>query len=64
MTRNEKLAHEYFISETKKAKSNIIRVVKNEANFTEEEFSKCLHVELMRFDDCRKMRDYYDCIKM
>ena len=60
MTESEKLAHKYFIEETGKAKENILHIAYNVEKYTDEEFSRLLHVELTRYDDCRRMAEYYD----
>ena len=60
MTVNERIAQRYFIEETGKAKENILNIAYNVEKYTDEEFSKLLHVELTRYDDCRRMIEYYN----
>lgn len=60
MTINETLACEYFTNEAEKTKQSILEFVERAENYTDEEFSRILHIELKRFDDCRKMIEYYE----
>ena len=60
MTMNEKKAHKYFIEEAKIAKEDILYLAYNVEDYTDEEFSKLLHVDLTRYDDCRRMIEYYN----
>ena len=59
MTDNEKLAVDYFKGEMSKVKNNMNSILRNESNMTDEEFSRCMHTELTRYDKCKRMIDYY-----
>lgn len=64
MTENEMTAVYYFNYEMGKAKKNMLKILRNESQMTDDEFSKYMKKELIRYDDCKEMRDYYisDCI--
>ena len=64
MTENEMTAVYYFNYEMDKAKKNMLKILRNESQMTDDEFSKYMKKELIRYDDCKEMRDYYisDCI--
>lgn len=63
MTENEKLATEYFEHEMYKAQNNMFSILRNKSQMTDDEFSRMMHVELVRYNNCKEMRDYYisDC---
>ena len=63
MTPNEKSAVTYFNYEMDKNKKNMLKILRNESQMTDDEFSKYMHTELTRYDKCKEMRDYYisDC---
>lgn len=63
MTENEMTAVYYFNYEMDKAKKNMFKILRNESQMTDDEFSKYMHTELTRYNDCKEMRDYYisDC---
>lgn len=63
MTENEMTAVYYFNYEMDKAKKNMLKILRNESQMTDDEFSKYMKKELIRYDDCKEMRDYYiyDC---
>ena len=63
MTENEMLAVHYFNDEMGKAKKNMLKILRNESNMTDDEFIKHMNKELIRYNDCKEMRDYYisDC---
>lgn len=59
MTENEKLAAEYFEHEKYKAQNNMLSILRNKSQMTDDEFSRMMHVELARYDTCKEIRDYY-----
>lgn len=59
MTPNEKNAVTYFNNEMDKTKKNMLKILRNESQMTDDEFSKYMFTELTRYDRCRYMRDYY-----
>ena len=63
MTENEMTAVYYFNYEMDKAKKNMLKILRNESNMTDDEFIKYMNKELIRYNDCKEMRDYYisDC---
>ena len=63
MTENENLAVKYFENEMYKAQKNMLKILRNESNMTDDEFIKYMNKELIRYNDCKEMRDYYiyDC---
>lgn len=63
MTENEMLAVRYFNDEMYKAKKHMLKILRNESQMTDDEFSKYMNIELIRYDKCKKMKDYYisDC---
>lgn len=63
MTENEMTAVYYFNYEMDKAKKNMLKILRNESNMTDEEFIKYMNKELNRYNECKEMRDYYisDC---
>lgn len=63
MTENEMLAVYHFDYEMHKAKKNMLKILRNESNMTDDEFSRKMRTELIRYDECKEMRDYYisDC---
>ena len=63
MTDNEMTAVYYFNYEMHKAKKNMFKILRNESNMTDDEFIKYMNKELIRYNDCKEMRDYYisDC---
>lgn len=63
MTENEMTAVYYFNYEMDKAKKNMLKILRNESNMTDDEFIKYMNKELNRYNECKEMRDYYisDC---
>lgn len=63
MTENEKLAVKYFENEMYKAQKNMLNILRNKSRMTNNEFSRKMRTELIRYDKCKDMRDYYirDC---
>ena len=63
MTENEMLAVFHFNYEMHKSKKNMLKILRNESNMTDDEFIKYMNKELFRYIDCKEMRDYYisDC---
>ena len=63
MTENEMLAVFHFNYEMHKSKKNMLKILRNESNMTDDEFIKYMNKELIRYNDCKEMRDYYisDC---
>ena len=63
MTENEMTAVYYFNYEMHKAKKNMLKILRNESDMTDDEFIKYMNKELIRYNDCKEMRDYYisDC---
>ena len=63
MTDNEMTAVYYFNYEKNKTKKNMFKILRNESNMTDDEFIKYMNKELIRYNDCKEMRDYYisDC---
>ena len=63
MIENEMTAVYYFNYEMDKAKKNMLKILRNESQMNDDEFSKNMNIELIRYDKCKKMRDYYiiDC---
>ena len=63
MTEIEMTAVYYFNYEMDKAKKNMLKILRNESNMTDDEFIKYMNKELIRYNDCKEMRDYYisDC---
>ena len=63
MTENEITAVDYFNYEMHKAKKNMLKILRNESDMTDDEFIKYMNKELIRYNDCKEMRDYYinDC---
>lgn len=63
MTDNEMTAVYYFNCEMDKAKKNMIKILRNESIMTDDEFIKYMNKELIRYNECKEMRDYYisDC---
>ena len=63
MTENEMLAVTYFNYEMQKTKKNMLKILRNESQMTDDEFSKYMTKELARYDECKEMKDYYisDC---
>ena len=63
MTENEKAAVYYFNYEMNKSKKNMLKILRNESNMTDNEFIKYMNKALIRYNDCKEMRDYYisDC---
>ena len=63
MTENEMTAVYYFNYEMNKSKKNMLKILRNESNMTDDEFIKYMNKELIRYNDCKEMRDYYisDC---
>ena len=63
MTENEMTAVYYFNYEMSKAKKNMLKILRNESDMTDDEFIKYMNKELIRYNDCKEMRDYYisDC---
>lgn len=64
MTENEMTAVYYFNYEMDKAKKNMLKILRNESQMTDDEFIKYMNKELIRYNDCKEMRDYYirDCV--
>lgn len=64
MTENEKSAVKYFENEMYKAQNNMLKILRNKSRMTNNEFSRKMRTELIRYDNCKDMRDYYnvDCI--
>lgn len=63
MTENEMTALYHFNYEMDKAKKNMLKILRNESQMTDDEFIKYMNKELIRYEDCKEMRDYYinDC---
>lgn len=63
MTENEMTAVYYFNYEMDKAKKNMLKILRNESQMTDDEFIKYMNKELIRYKECKEMRDYYisDC---
>lgn len=63
MTENEMTAVYYFNYEMDKAKKNMLKILRNESQMTDDEFIKYMNKELIRYEECKEMRDYYisDC---
>lgn len=63
MTENEMTAVYYFNYEMDKAKKNMLKILRNESNMTDDEFIKYMNEELNRYNECKEMKDYYiiDC---
>ena len=63
MTENEMTAVYYFNYEMSKSKKNMLKILRNESNMTDDEFIKHMNKELIRYNDYKEMRDYYinDC---
>ena len=61
MTENEMSAVYYFNCEMDKTKKNMLKILRNESQMTDDEFSKYMTKELIRYDNCKEMRDYYIC---
>lgn len=63
MTENEMTAVYYFNYEMDKAKKNMLKILRNESQMTDDEFIKYMNKELIRYENCKEMRDYYisDC---
>ena len=59
MTDNEKLVVDYFKGEMNKVKHNMKNILRKQSYMTDEEFSRYMHIELIRYDKCKKMIDYY-----
>ena len=59
MTENEKLAAKYFENEMYKAQKNMSNILRNKSRMTNNEFSRKMRTELIRYDNCKDMRDYY-----
>ena len=62
MTENEMSAVRYFNNEMHKAKNNMLKILRNESQMNDDEFNKNMIKELIRYDKCKKMRDYYSAI--
>ena len=63
MTENEELAVKYFDYEMYKTQKNMLNILRNKSRMTNNEFSRKMHTELIRYDNCKDMREYYirDC---
>lgn len=63
MTENEMTAVYYFNYEMDKAKKNMLKILRNKSQMTDDEFIKYMNKELIRYENCKEMRNYYisDC---